>query len=166
MTTIANQRIKFGPVMMSPTRRITAEVRHDDSCRNGHNTFAVTCTTAELRGSGRGRGSWREDGGGAAHDLIVEHFPELADAIRFHLCSTDGPLHYVANTLYWARAAAGTSPWEHKEDRETCLRYARSTAIWPDATLDDLLDEEKLKARLPALLDEFRAVVEGLGLTY
>jgi len=118
-----------------------ATVRHDDRCGNGHNTFSVT---ADYPG-----------GGGACHDLIVQHFPELEPVLKFHGCSEDGPLHYIANTTYWA-----------KEGR---LDYARKTAIWPDASDEDLTApglKERLQARLPALLQEFRAAVEGLGLEY
>lgn len=76
---------------------IQVEIRFDDLCKNGHATFAVTCgITAPSRGG-------RADiGGGAAHDDIAKAFPELAHLIRWHLCSTDGPMHYVANTVYFA----------------------------------------------------------------
>lgn len=77
--------------------RMRVEVRFDDNCRNGHNTFAITCSIDEWRA-----GTWREFGGGAAHDEIGRVFPELAPLIKWHLCSTDGPMHYIANTVYLA----------------------------------------------------------------
>lgn len=75
--------------------KIRAELRFDDVCGNGHNTFAIT---AEV---------WRPrrrdmEAGGCMHDEISEHFPELAHLIPWHLCSTDGPMHYAANTVYLA----------------------------------------------------------------
>ncbi len=68
-------------------------IRHDDNCRNGHPSFGMT-----VDGFTNGRADW----GGAAHDAIREHFPELTPLLRWHLCSTDGPLHYIANTCYHA----------------------------------------------------------------
>lgn len=78
--------------------RITVKLRFDDSCRNGHNTFAITAditTDASRR---------RNDveACGCLHDDIARVFPELAHLIKWHLTSTDGPLHYAANVLYLA----------------------------------------------------------------
>lgn len=73
---------------------IRAELRFDDNPRNGHNTFAMT---ADIKGP---RGVWLA--GGCCHDEIAKAFPELATLIRWHLVSTDGPMHYVANTVYLA----------------------------------------------------------------
>lgn len=73
----------------------TVQVRHDDECGNGHNTFSMT---AEVRYPGA-----RDiDAGGCMHDEIAKHFPGLAPLIKWHLCSTDGPMHYVEDTLYFA----------------------------------------------------------------
>lgn len=68
-------------------------MRHDDNCRNGNCTFSVT-----VDGFTNGRADW----GGAAHDSVREHFPELSDFLQWHLASTDGPMHYFANTIYHA----------------------------------------------------------------
>jgi hypothetical protein len=49
------------------------------------------------------------------------------------------------------------------------LAAARSAAAWPDATDEDLTApglEERLAARLPALLEEFHAAVVGLGFVW
>ena len=49
------------------------------------------------------------------------------------------------------------------------LDRARHAAIWPDATDEELTApglKERLEARLPALLAEFRAAVESLGFTW
>ena len=80
------------------TYRIKAVVRYDDQCGNGHNTFSVTCNI-DRKGK---NGQWYDDGGGAAHDEITKHFPELAPFIKWHLCSSDGPMHYPGNALYFA----------------------------------------------------------------
>lgn len=77
---------------------IRADVRFDDECRNGHNTFAVTGTIRDPRY----RGSRGELAGGCVHEEIAKAFPELAPLIRWHLTSSDGPMHYIANTIYLA----------------------------------------------------------------
>lgn len=74
--------------------RLTVKIRHDDELLNGHPSFSVTGDIRDKRG--------RDAGGGCCHDLIAEVFPELAPLIKWHLCSTDGPMHYVANTVYLA----------------------------------------------------------------
>lgn len=125
--------------------KITAEVRFDDECKNGHKTFAIT---GEILRKAR-HGRWEFDSCGQIRDDIAKHFPNLVPYLKWHLCSTDGPMHYLANTLYWVR--------------EGNIEAARKTAIWPDATLEQLQDEEQLKARLPGLLAEFRTAIEGLG---
>lgn len=81
-----------------PGGRMTVNLRFDDECRNGHNTFAITAgvTTAASRR--------RHDieAGGCMHDEIASVFPELAPFIPWHLTSSDAPMHYVANTIYHA----------------------------------------------------------------
>ena len=127
---------------------ITATVRYDDRYRNGHNTFSIT---ADIQRNGR------EYAGGCCHDEVAERFPELAPFIKWHLCSSDGPMHYVANTLYWLRAGN--------------LENARASAIWPDMNESALVASADymtavLNTRLPALLADFRAAVESFGFTY
>lgn len=78
--------------------RMSVELRFDDQCSNGHNTFYVTAeisTTASRR---------RNDieAGGCLHDEIARYFPALAHLIKWHGTTSEGPLHYVANTLYFA----------------------------------------------------------------
>ena len=78
--------------------RIKPKIRFDDECGNGHNTFAMTADVDREGGTGR----WSENSGGCLHDEIAKHYPEYAKYIKWHLCSTDGPLHYVSNTTYLA----------------------------------------------------------------
>ena len=245
--------------------KITAEVRFDDDeCKNGHKTFAITGEILRKAKTGR----WAFDSCGLIHDDIAKHFPNLAPFFKWHLCSTDRPLHYLANTLYhasdkdcWGRRKGEPSAWERRirfffddefpfpvsfkvsdsfakfleenrrdtytlkvvevefagtgpklsshytlsgfkdtgntwgfvpfkslrdaeellealqtynweiekvpiawsEGEEPDIEAARKTAIWPDATLEQLQDEEQLKARLPGLLAEFRTAIESLG---
>lgn len=96
------------------TYRATVTICHDDNCKNGRPTFAVTMD-GRVRRAGRTIGEF----GGAAHDVIAERFPELAPLLIWHLCSTDGPMHYVANTVYlagdrdcWGLKAGDPSSWK------------------------------------------------------
>lgn len=77
--------------------RITVQMRFDDQCKNGHSSFAITGEIDMKSGS-----RWIDDCSGCIHDEIAAHFPELAPLIKWHLMSTDGPMHYVANTCYRA----------------------------------------------------------------
>jgi hypothetical protein len=155
---------------------------------------------------------------GCIHEELIEHFPILCEAILFHLCTTDGPLHYLENTLYHASENKPTHAWvyylgkkasdplglgddgEKKRllgyftdfaikavgacdtpgysvewDMKTIkvrnLDHARLTAIWPEATDEELsVPGEELKAvllaRLPALMERFKKCIESLGFTY
>lgn len=78
---------------------VTVNVRHDDECGNGHNTFSITVDVYE---SGKPRTDANMIMCGCCHDIVRDHFPDLYHLVKWHLTSTDGPLHYVANTLYHA----------------------------------------------------------------
>lgn len=78
--------------------RIDCKLRYDDQCNNGHNTFAITADIIELKQSGR----HEFVAGGCCHEEIKKHFPELAHLIKWHLVSSDGPIHYIANAMYLA----------------------------------------------------------------
>ena len=72
---------------------ITVSLRFDDECNNGRESFSAT---ADIREDGR------EYMCGCCHDEIAARFPECAPFLKWHLCSTDGPMHYLSNTLYHA----------------------------------------------------------------
>jgi hypothetical protein len=100
-TLTKHQKKIYGPKIYTEdgtTYRIKAEIRYDDDCGNGHNSFSITADIDRLAKNGR----WMEDAGGCLHEAIARHFPELAPLIKWHLMSSDGPLHYFANTLYFA----------------------------------------------------------------
>ena len=130
----------------------TVQVRYDDQCGNGHNSFAIT--------------AWGKDMGGCCHDEVVKAFPHLKPFIKWHLTSSDGPMHYIANTVYHA----SNKDWNGKK-KERELTHARSSAVWPDATDEQLSAPKRkltkmLEDRLPALMDEFKQDMESLGFTY
>jgi len=133
----------------APGAAMTVCIRFDDECRNGHNSFSIT---GDIREPVRGTVSC-----GCLHEKAAEIFPELAPLIRWHLVDSTGPMHYLANTLYFVR--------------EKQLDLARAVACWPEATDTQLNAPQKelaaaLNARLPGLLAEFRAAVESTGLKW
>lgn len=215
---ILNQKIVLSR-NIDKNRRLAVTLRFDDECKNGHETFAITADLYDSRQK-------RERGlvaCGCLHDEIAAHFPELSHLIKWHVCSVDGPMHYVANTCYLAgdRDCNGLAKGEKRQLRngrtgEPCwhlvaidangeeietyklpksvdgekpentytlewrawcrtgkgkireLDAARRAAVWPDATDEELCSpravlEEKLKARLPALLEAFKADMLACG---
>lgn len=79
---------------------IVVDVRFDDNPVNHHEAFAITghYWTAD----DRNRRTREPSGCGCIHEEIAAAFPELAHLIKWHLTSVDGPMHYIANTLYHA----------------------------------------------------------------
>jgi hypothetical protein len=132
----------IGPLKIADGETMKVNVRWDDTCGNGHNTFAVTCDIYK---------NGRDVGGGADHKTIIKYVPGLESSILYHLVSASGPMHYIANSMYWADNGN--------------LEYARSSAVWPEAEFEDFT-EEKLSARLPELMDNFKDMIEELGFKY
>ena len=91
---------------------LIAEVRYDDKCNNGHNTFTITGGLYDRSDRIPHEASVKNSSGktlwlgscGCLHDEISKRFPELAPFIKWHLVSTDGPMHYIANAMYHAKA--------------------------------------------------------------
>ncbi len=118
-----------------PGVTIRAEIRFDDSCRNGHNSFGMT---AEILQHGR------EYMGGCCHDEIVQAFPELAGLIKWHLTSSDGPMHYIANTVY------------HASNRDHHGKLAGEPWAWADAVqFGENPIKHKIESKFAAFLIEF-----------
>ena len=55
--------------------------------------------------------------------------------------------------------------WSKSKGKEIDLEAARNCAIWPEAKLEDFT-KEKLEARLPQLLKDFKAAMEELNFTF
>jgi hypothetical protein len=77
---------------------VSVSMRFDDQCNNGHETFSITGTYRTADDIKRRR----EGCGGCIHEEIARFFPSLAHLIRWHLVSTDGPMHYPGNVLFLA----------------------------------------------------------------
>jgi hypothetical protein len=106
---------------------MVVSMRYDDSCKNGHATFSMTSEYRIPRGG---------EGGGCNHEEIVKVFPEFAGLIKWHLVSDDGPMHYLANTLYHAgdRDAWGLKKGEVLFHREPSLHVwdVRAEYAWQE----------------------------------
>lgn len=145
---------------------IKAKVRYDDECGNGHNSFAIT---DEIYIPGK-----RDcEACGMLHEEIVKSFPELQPFLKWHLVSSDEPMHYVANTLYWL--GYDTKWCKGEKNDPPNMAYARDTAVWPDMPEEYLQTSGKytreqvadvLKARLTSVQTDFKAAVESLGFTF
>lgn len=86
--------------------RIRATYGVDEAFARRFNQDPHFSITAEIEQSSGSR--WHEDSGGCLHTEIVKHFPKLAPLVKWHLFGvTTGPMHYVANGLYWFEIATG-----------------------------------------------------------
>ena len=123
---------------------------------------------------------WMEDSSGRVHGEIAKRFPELAPAIRWHLCGVpSGPMHYEANGLYWwehytgARLVDRCSMGQHRTSQEAGEAYFKSTIVFgalPDDKLPPVTTSNAgvrawLQGRLPRLMEIFRADVDKLDPT-
>ena len=101
--------------------------------------------------------------------------------------SSDGPIHYIANTVYWAKCAHDGSMCSEKLTKEQYLDRARNAAtgadlpdsffapnieiqeIYPGVEMEVMTYnglKDRLSARLTQLLADFRKDVESLGFTF
>ena len=138
--------------------KIITTIRYDDECGNKHNSFAITGTIYSSRNSTLDR---YFETGGCIHNKIIEHFPEFAHLIKWHLCNSDAPMHYVANTTYHARdreykgkeigeAVAWNVqlkfegyPFIFKEPRSGFFKYLQSVDNWESVEILELLHLDK-----------------------
>lgn len=166
-------------------RLLVVKLRYDDDCGNGHNSFAITGHIYSSKRPNSRDGVERfADGkrcgwtaGGCLHEEIAAQCPELAPFIKWHLTSSDGPMHYKANALYWA-GHCGVWGSDTGEKYPANWQHFASTVVLgavagdPANTaplLEDMTAEELgawLDARLPALLVAFADDMRALGFTY
>lgn len=157
--------------------KIVVQIRHDDNCGNKHNTFSITSDLYERNGDRR-----RFDlvSCGCQHEEVIRFLPDLEKYIKWHLMSTDGPMHYLDNAKYWAgfykqwcKVDLDSPPNEDHFKSTICynaipekyptwklMHIARENPKHQKAFVDILSD------RLPLLLNAFKSDVESLGLVY
>jgi len=132
---ILNQTIKARRELPEAGSALVVKLRFDDDCRNGHESFSITADEY-TRG--------RLDSCGCLHERIAEVFPEFAPLIKWHLCSTDGPMHYIANTLY---AAGDRDPWGRRDGEPASFAHC--------VTFGDNPIRHVLKKSFAKYLEEF-----------
>lgn len=93
------------------TYEIMINIRYDDECGNKHNTFSMTADIKRFIPDNRlkavhagSAGRWISESGGCLHDDIIKQFPKLEKYVKWHLTSSDCPMHYVANSVYHAQS--------------------------------------------------------------
>ena len=149
-------------------------------CTAGHDTFKIEYGWREGLNK-RGpefsvTGDWLHDNkcisSWAIGDHIAEYLPEFRKICRWHCCSLEGPMHYIANGLYQWKRYKGRSKWEVKFG-ETPLRSFASTIVFGAVPGDaekikqvDTDEEVKqwLEARLPRLLKTLEEDGRAYGL--
>jgi predicted transcriptional regulator YheO len=144
-----DQKKVYGQKKISKTETLTVFLRYDDQCKNGHNTFSIT---GEIRNSRH-----RIVACGCLHNDIQKCFPELQRFIKYHLVSSDGPLYYIENTMYWVE--------------QNSLENVRSSSVWHDfpesyMQLDKNVLVDLLNDRLHDLMIEFKNAMVELGFIY
>jgi len=70
-------------------------------------SFSMTHTTERRPARG---GRWSFYTAGIAGQETLRQFPNLAPLARWHIASTEGPLHYIANAVYWWEIATHRAP--------------------------------------------------------
>lgn len=86
---------------------VEATIGWDDKCHNGHNDFSVTGVIYKRQRNSEpplvyGGKRWWPVAFGCLHDEIAQAFPKLKKYIKWHLCSSDGPMYYIGNTTHHA----------------------------------------------------------------
>lgn len=77
-------------------RLIRAHIRYDDQCGNGHNSFFISCDAWK-------KGNYRSGDPDAGGDgICAAAFPALAPFLQWNGFTSEGPLHYIQNTIYLA----------------------------------------------------------------
>lgn len=75
-------------------------LRFDDECNNGHNSFAITGSLYQRTYKVEPESDRDLIASGCIHNDIAKHAPKFRHLIKWHLTSTDGPWGYLGNTLY------------------------------------------------------------------
>ena len=111
------------------------DVRCDDECNNGHDTFSITGS------AWTNRNKRDSDIGGCIHDEILKIRPDLKLLVDLHLSDGDGvPMYAVENGYYHLQGYMGTAEYGHTMTRKDVADYLRVT----EAEIQTLADSIKL----------------------
>lgn len=105
---------------------------------------------------------------GAGHDDIHEGFPELEPMIKYHLVSTEAPMHYYANAKYWLEMHYGVSKWAPPTNTNPLDRF-KSTVLF-DESIDKVPGLSEVyswcESRLNRIMQQFRNDCEKAGVAW
>jgi hypothetical protein len=129
--------------------------------------FSVTAVIER----GHRNGRWTDYSAGTQHDAIIRHFAGLSSYLKWHLVSTQEPMHYLANAKYWWEKMTGTSKWKSEPHEPNPENAFRSAIVYGGVPGDRMpgLDEpwphvaKWLTTRLPQLMGHFTADMAALG---
>jgi hypothetical protein len=163
MKTTINKRFKGAPMII--------EIRCDDECKNGHDTFAITATITKKNPCDKSHFDavyyaptdkyYAHDMGGCLHDEILAVMPSLKPFIDLHLSDGNGvPMYAVENGKY------------HMTNKEVFTKYLRLTdsqanefyALPTNGVKNwNLLFTEKIESMYPQWLSEANKAKELLS---
>lgn len=121
--------------------RIVINARWDDSCKNGENSFSITAEIKNKYG--------RILSCGCLHNEIKKYAPEFKHLIKWHLVSSRSPMYYLENSRYWVK--------------ENNLKNARISAVWENATSEQIMNNESMHEHLKEIMPLFKADIEAIG---
>ena len=115
-----NQKRKETAVFIENGKKYRAdlEMRYDDECGNGHNTFAMTYVLYQIHANGRKTSvGW---GPAGLAPEVMEHFPNFKKFLKWHMFNSNGPTAYISNTVYlagnsdcWGRKKGDPCAWDY-----------------------------------------------------
>jgi hypothetical protein len=70
-------------------------LKFNDDCNNGHKTFTLTGEQITID-------NFQIESCGMMHEEFMRLYPQYSHFVQWHLVSSDGPLHYIENSCYWA----------------------------------------------------------------
>lgn len=131
---------------------IVLTLQFDDECKNGHKTFAMTYDLYEMENRYGIRDKHHTSCEAIGKKMLKKYFPKYAKYKKWHLTSTDGPLYYLENTLYWVK--------------EGNFVNAKDSAVWPEVKSIHHITEETLRKRFPKVMKDFKVAMEEIGFVY
>lgn len=126
---IVTARRTFGPARLDPEaygkgRFLFADAKLYSLGGKQAPYFSVTGAYGTTR---KLRNGW--EGGDCCHEVIAEHFPELAPVIKVHLAGADGaPMHALEIARYWA----GLSKYQDRDDEKLARHLRVDISELPD----------------------------------